>query len=165
MPGGALDLSAPGALSWMPLPALPALFCRIWHLLPLAWGGEGWNHTLQPLLGESGYYDPDLVVLRGVNLVKQGDTTCSQGTRGPVAAILPQSRPRLSFLEEAFAREVSGPEGESGLLQGLQAKRSITSALVPLGRDPRLLAIIGWGIGDILAQTPRVQWPQGKCHH
>lgn len=91
MLGGALDLPAPGALGWT---SLPALFCRIWHLLPLAWGGEGWNHTLQPLLGESGYYDSDLVVLRGVNLVKQGDTTCSQGTRGPEVAILPQSRPR-----------------------------------------------------------------------
>lgn len=40
MPGGALDLPAPGTLNWTPLPALPALFCGIWHLLPLAWGGD-----------------------------------------------------------------------------------------------------------------------------
>ena len=40
MPGGALDLPAPGTLNWTPLPALPALFCGIWHLLPLAWGED-----------------------------------------------------------------------------------------------------------------------------
>lgn len=40
MPGGALDLPAPGTLNWTPLLALPALFCGIWHLLPLVWGGD-----------------------------------------------------------------------------------------------------------------------------
>ena len=91
--------------------------------------------------------------------------SCGQRASGPDAAILLQGRPEpVPWRWRASRERCLDPRVSQGF------SRELGPGLLPplswflLGGILGFLASAGWGIRDVLVQTPTVQWSQRKCH-